>query len=172
MSLKFVDCFQSRSQTRPLTRPYILPYNRITFCRPFTQFIVSWRSRATSQICHASLWGHFDKTNRWKKGQTKADRRVPQIMVCLSLTTYKYAHNCKTLTFLEAVSGKRKAKRGPFNKFKWILNMVVTVLLGGADNRYIWKQKAHLISSSSAVPHLVTPGYRPFFPHAISLPSI
>lgn len=43
-----------------------------------------------------------------------------------------------TLTVLEAVSGKRKANSGPFNKFKWILNRVVTVLLGGADNKYIW----------------------------------
>lgn len=44
-------------------------------------------------------------------------------------------------TVLEAVSGNKKAKSGPFNKFRWIRNKAVTVLLGGAANKYIWNSK-------------------------------
>lgn len=48
---------------------------------------------------------------------------------CLELYLFYYH------TFLEAVSGNKKANNGPFNKFKWMRNIAVTDLLGAADNR-------------------------------------
>lgn len=36
---------------------------------------------------------------------------------------------------LEAVSGNRNARRGPFNRFRWIRNNAVTFLLGGAASK-------------------------------------
>lgn len=47
----------------------------------------------------------------------------------------------KKLTLLLSVSGKRNAKIGPFNRFKCIRNIVVTLLLGVADSKYSWKRK-------------------------------
>lgn len=45
------------------------------------------------------------------------------------------SYNNDFITFLEAVSGNKNAKRGPFSKFRCIRNNAVTVLLGGAASK-------------------------------------